>query len=423
MTSIIGLGLSIGRFRRRSLGGDGSAIEFLPGQIVDDGSPAFTEPPIVLEITDGIKFKGRKASGASGKFIYTIGLPAPGRQYTLRYDPDWSQLENGGASAMVGFGFKLGNQFRLSGLKGDGSTGLNAYEVFGGNWHETTGFSTSDGGAAANGTQGGPNWLRLITAADNATYTLQSSSDGISFVHEFTDVVPAPFGDLDEASQFGIAVFLDSGDAGPFTVEVTLWTNEVATSAAQFDVTSNVTLSNNNRTATHANTTNNSGARSSTGKNSGKWYLEFTCTDLDGAFDCVGFLTAAGTFTNMVTDGTNCIAMYRGTGNVFVNSVLAISGAGIGGAIDDGDLVQFAIDLDSEQVWVRANSGNWNGNVGTQPGGSGGVSIAAYAATTLAPAVGFGGASTQSGDNVTLNFGQSPMVNAVPSGFTAGWPA
>lgn len=229
---MLGIGLWLApNLRRRNAGADGSAIEFLPGQIVDDGSPAFVEPPVVVEITDGIKFKGRKTSGASGKFIYTIGLPAAGRQYTLRYDPDWSQLENGGVSAMVGFGVKRGNDFRVTGLKGDGLTGLKAYEIYGGGWNQTTGFSTSDGGAADNGTQAGPNWLRLVTADDNSTYTLQSSADGSSWTDEFTDIVPAPFGDLDEVTQFGIAVFLEAGDAGPFNVDVTLWTDEVASDA------------------------------------------------------------------------------------------------------------------------------------------------------------------------------------------------
>lgn len=229
-----GIGIGFGR-RRRGYGADGSGFDFLPGQIIDDGSPAFTEPPVVVEISDGIKFRGKKSSGASGKFIYNIGLPAPNRQYTLKYDPDWSLLENGGVSAMVGFGFKRGNQFRVTGLKGDGSTGLKAYEIYGGNWNETSGFSTSDGGAAANGTQAGPNWIRLKTAASGATYTVQSSSDGVTWSDEFTDIVPLPFSDLSVPSQFGIAVFLEAGDAGPFNVDITLWIEAEADNGLTLD--------------------------------------------------------------------------------------------------------------------------------------------------------------------------------------------
>src|SRR4029077_1720752 len=110
--------------------------------------------------------------------------------------------------AMVGFGLRHGNDFRLSGLKGDGSTGLKAYEIFGaGKWNQTTGFTTSDGGAALYGTQGGPNWLQFEVAANGATYTLRTSSNGTTWADEFTAVVPTPFANVSGVTSFGIAVF------------------------------------------------------------------------------------------------------------------------------------------------------------------------------------------------------------------------
>lgn len=197
----------------------------------------------------------------------------------------------------------------------------------------------------------------------------------------------------------------------------------VALSFASLDGTAtNVTLSNGNLTATHANTTDNSGARSTAQQSSGKWYFEVTLTDVDGNADCVAVITAPATYTNLITNGTNCAAVYRSTGNIFSNN--ANSGRTLG-ALADGDIIGVAVDLDNEKVWFRkAPSGNWNGQViGSQnpATNTGGVSISSYAATTMAPAVGFGGPSTQAGDVMTANFGATAFTGTVPSGFTSGW--
>jgi hypothetical protein len=184
---------------------------------------------------------------------------------------------------------------------------------------------------------------------------------------------------------------------------------------------SNVTMSNGNLTATHANTTGNAGVRSASVKDAGLYNFEFTTTTWAATGGCVGLITAAGTLTNFVTDGTNCIAIYRSNGAIWsngANSTLSL------GAIVNGDIVQIAINFTSQKVWARkAPSGNWNGQViGSQnpENGTGGVSFSNFAATTLAPAVGFGAGAAN--DVVTANFGATVLSGAVPSGFTAGWP-
>lgn len=191
------------------------------GTLEDDGN--FTVAPTVHEVSNAIRFTGRKASGGAGKFILDLGRAARGTKYTMRYDPDWSQLANLGVTAMVAFGFKQGNNFHLSGLKGDGGSGVNAYKISGTNWTATSGFTTEDGGDAAFGTQDGPNWLQIEIAPSGANYTLRTSSDGSSWTDEFTAAVPSPFSTAIASSQFGIAVFLESADAGPFDVQITLW--------------------------------------------------------------------------------------------------------------------------------------------------------------------------------------------------------
>jgi hypothetical protein len=216
----LGLGLPVRRGRRGA--SQVSNDPFLPGEI-NDLPGEFIEPPIVVSVDDGIQFKGKKASGASGKFIYDIGVAAAGITYTMRYDPDWSLLTNQGVTAMVGFGLRSGNDFHLAGLKGNGSSGVNAYEIFGTDkWNKTSGFSEVGGGAAL-GTKDGPNWVRFEVSADATTYTLSTSNDGVTWVEELTAVTPSPFSLLTSPPVFGIAVFLEAADAGSFTVDITLW--------------------------------------------------------------------------------------------------------------------------------------------------------------------------------------------------------
>lgn len=197
------------------------------GEVDDDGT--FTNPPVVTVVDGAIKLHGKKAAGSTGKFIYDIGPFEAGRKYTMLYEPDFSLMTLQGTKALVGFGLKLGLDFRLTGLKGDGGAGLKAYEISGdGLWNATAGFTEDDGGAAQNGTQAGPNWLQIEVAEDGSTYTLRSSADGVSWDDEFIDVTPSPFTDTTDATQGGIAVFFDGTDTGSFSVAITLWISEVA---------------------------------------------------------------------------------------------------------------------------------------------------------------------------------------------------
>jgi len=185
--------------------------------------PVFVVPPIATVVDDGIKFHGKKGNGASGKFIYDIQLPQPGYTYTMLYDPDFTLLENHGKQAMVGFGFKRGNNFHLVGLKGDGGTGLNKTKIYGTKWNQSSGATVSNGGNAHNGTQAGPNWLQMEISEDGDLYTLRSSVDGVVWVDEYTASTSPPETDPDRYNAFGIAVWLDAEDAGNFSVFLQLW--------------------------------------------------------------------------------------------------------------------------------------------------------------------------------------------------------
>lgn len=180
---------------------------------------------------------------------------------------------------------------------------------------------------------------------------------------------------------------------------------------------SQVILSNGNLTATLNPSTNNVGARSASGKTTGKYYFEITAGPMHGA-GC-GMLTAAGTYLDMINNGTNCLMVSSGTGTIFTNGT---SAGGVGSSYASGDVICFAIDLGVRHAWARKNGGNWNNSGTANPAtDTGGVTL--YATVGFSPAVGFGGGSQQTGDAFTGNFGATAFAQSVPSGFTAGWSA
>src|SRR5437868_7595200 len=180
---------------------------------------------------------------------------------------------------------------------------------------------------------------------------------------------------------------------------------------ASFDGTaSNTTLSNANLTATHSNTTTG-GARSASLKNSGKYYFEITIGSTFNGFDLVGILTAAGTYVDAVTNGTNCASVRQSLGTIRSNDVA--SGFSLG-SLAAADIIGIAVDFTNQNVWFRkAPSGQWNGNGTADPASNvNGASISSYSATTLSPVVGF---NSTNGSAVTANFGGSAFSGTVPS--------
>lgn len=197
------------------------------GTIEDDGT--FINPPIVTVVNGGIKLSGKKGGGSLGKFIYDLGAAILSRVYTIKYDPDFSLLTNAGKNAMVGFVIKQGNDFHLVGLRGDGSTGLDAVQVFGDDlWQAGSGFTEIDGGDALHGTQAGPSWIRMVVSADGETYTFRTSSNGTAWSDEFTVVDPTPHADVDGPAQFGIGAMFAANDTGSFSIHIQDYKDESA---------------------------------------------------------------------------------------------------------------------------------------------------------------------------------------------------
>ena len=177
----------------------------------------------------------------------------------------------------------------------------------------------------------------------------------------------------------------------------------------------NATLSADNLTATHINGAALGGVKTSSGKNAGTYYFEMTLSTASTSSG-VGLMTPAATYTNLVLNGTNCAVVYQ-SGAIWSNNA---NTAQTLGALANGDIIGVAVDFTNQKVWFRKTpSGNWNGVGANNPAtNTGGVSISAFSATTLAPAIGW---SNVAGGVVTSNFGASSFSGAVPSGFTAGW--
>ncbi len=190
---------------------------------------------------------------------------------------------------------------------------------------------------------------------------------------------------------------------------------------ASYDLlTSNVTVSNNDLTATHDNTTGNAGVRSQSFQTAGKFYFEVTVGTSTGDNDAIGVLLDTGTFTNLVTNGTNSVLVYRKTGEIFANNADSTKTVG---TLATGTVAtyHFAIDYTARKIWIRKhNAGgatsDWNGDNTADPAtGTAGITMAATG--QFSPAVGFGGTGTAAADNFTLNSGQTIYDGTPPTGF------
>lgn len=188
----------------------------------------------------------------------------------------------------------------------------------------------------------------------------------------------------------------------------------------------NVTLSGGNLIATNTGTTSaDQGARvaSGSGKTSGKYYFEVTCTTLtvSAALDQnygMGIGTTASSYTGMGNNGSTGSEVFH-SGNIYSNG--SNSGVTLGATPLQGDVIGIAADLDNRKIWFRKSpSGNWNNSGSNDPVSNvGGVTVPSG---TMVPFVTFGGTGGSAGQAQTANFGGSAFSGAVPAGFTTGWP-
>src|SRR6516164_5317420 len=193
----------------------------------------------------------------------------------------------------------------------------------------------------------------------------------------------------------------------------------------------NATLSGSNLIVTNTGTTStDQGAMvaAANGYTTNKYYFEYTVTTLAGGGGVgTGIGNTTSTYSGMSTNVQHGVTVFVGTGNVWVDTS-GNTGYNIG-TIVGGSTIGVAVDLINYRVWFRLGaSGLWNGTSGHDPtigdGTHGGFGITAG---TIIPIVTFGsglvGPTGISGNVITANFGASPFVGAVPSGYYPGWCA
>ncbi len=202
------------------------------------GDGGFVDEPIVSTTASGnTTITGKIKPGSFGKFVFPLATIASARSYTIRYTPHFSQLSLRGKLAMVGFGLKNNNDFDIVGLRGNGATGLHRYNVSGtppNGWNKQTGHTETDGGVNTNGTQSGPNYIRLITNVGGATIIFQTSGDsGATWVTELPAFVPSPFTNVSGVVTFGVALWFNNSDTGPFSIDIDQFV-DIVDSSRQF---------------------------------------------------------------------------------------------------------------------------------------------------------------------------------------------
>jgi hypothetical protein len=169
--------------------------------------------------------------------------------------------------------------------------------------------------------------------------------------------------------------------------------------------TGTVTVTGGGLTVTHGSTTSGIYADSLTAVYAGKYYFEVTVGSKTANGHSVGIWhpTLANTNAFLTISNSGC-DIYMNTVSVVTNIGTAITGSVIG----------FAVDLNSNLIWIRVNVGNWNGNGSANP--ATGVGGLATSAGLRQPFVNFaiGGAI----DYFVGNFGGSAYANAAPSGFS-----
>jgi len=177
----------------------------------------------------------------------------------------------------------------------------------------------------------------------------------------------------------------------------------------------NVLLSNGNLTVTGKVGTG--GARGSKAISAGKNYFEGKLTAIINNSQALGVCTAAAALATINGNTTGAASITR-LGVIFVNNVN--TGVSLGTRAVN-DVLGVVVDTTARLIWFRvAPVGNWNNSGTADPAtGIGGLSISALSGGLYVLA----STGTTANDAVTMNFGASAFVGAVPAGVTAGWPA
>jgi hypothetical protein len=284
-----------------------------------------------------------------------------------------------------------------------------------------TSFNTAENTTAVatlTATGGGTITWSKTGGADTAKFSIGSSSGVLAFVSPPDFETPT---DADVNNIYVVQVQATNGTMSDTkTINVTV--TDVGEWATLNGTPAQVTLSNGNLTVTAAGV-GLGGARSLSNKASGKLYFEckVDSSAASSTADSFGVATAAASYTNIVTGGTNGTFFYMQSGQIWSNNVN--SGKTIGGTNNNvaGNIFAVAVDQVNHRGWFRKVAptlGNWNNDASADPATNvGGVTIASAGMEPI-----FGHNGDAAARQHTFNFGASAFAGTVPSGFTSGWP-
>ena len=176
------------------------------------------------------------------------------------------------------------------------------------------------------------------------------------------------------------------------------------------DKTADITLSNNDKTATGTTTTSYvRSTQTQANEITGKFYAEFR-VDVRTSSSA----TALVPVSSVISTGTNIADVALSSGAIRIDG--NPTGVSLGSAFAAGDVVCMAWDAGAEIIWWRKNGGNWNNNSSADPATSAnGISISTFPTGNYA--LRFRGAAAA--EAVTIRTELAEYTQSVPSGFTS----
>lgn len=199
--------------------GDGDIIIPDPEDPETD-EDGYEEPPVQHDTSEGLKITGK--NGGTASWFKSLPLPVAGEVVTFAYEADWSGMNMQGRDAAIGFVFKNGNDYHLTGLRGNGSdpTTMLASRAYG-DFRKSNSFTLTNDGAAADTVKNGPNFVQVMVSDDGETYSLYAGDTIETLALIQSDRLPAPLSQVDVAGEFGIGGYFSHRDKGVFSITIT----------------------------------------------------------------------------------------------------------------------------------------------------------------------------------------------------------
>jgi hypothetical protein len=275
-------------------------------------------------------------------------------------------------------------------------------------------------------------WAVWFAVAPSGNWNNSGSADpatgiGALLINGYADTLVGPFCAFNAASGTGVWT-LNAGQSafiGTLPSGYAAWTprGDVASSGGftklSAALSTNMHLEIGALIAYPVNAVIQSLTRSPDFKNYGRYYFEVS--QFSGGNDAsagAGIATAGAAVADVASLAPVNCAVVQLVGEIWSNGADSTKTLGV---ITRPNVIGVAVDFTNANVWFRiAPSGDWNGDPSADPKtNTGGVSFSSYSSGACSPCFGWYNVI----GSAVLNAGNAPFIGAVPSGFTAGWPA